>query len=80
MINTKLRILPSTTAAEPGLAVIFERLFFAWISGLAALMFLAALVLAAVGVISWMQLVYVYGGIVGVTLVLAGLLYLARRD
>jgi hypothetical protein len=78
-LTTKSRIGP-LSIMEPGLAVILERLFFAWISGIAALIFLGALLLAVVRVISWGQLLYVYGGVVAVTLALAGLLYVARRD
>jgi hypothetical protein len=76
-IKTRILIFPGT---ESVLAVILERLFFVWISGVAALTFIGALLLAVLGVIGWMQLFYVYGGVTVITLALAGLLYLARRD
>ena len=76
-IKTRILIFPGT---ESALAVILERLFFVWISGVAALTFFGALLLALLGVIGWMQLFYVYAGVTIITLVLAALLYLARRD
>jgi hypothetical protein len=76
-IKTRMLTFPGT---ESALAVILERLFFVWISGVAALTFIGALLLAILGVIGWMQLFYVYAGMTIITLVLAGLLYLARRD
>ncbi|HEY7646017.1 MAG TPA: hypothetical protein VH858_13335 [Hyphomicrobiales bacterium] len=76
-IKTRILTFPAT---ESALAVILERLFFVWISGVAALTFIGALLLAILGVIGWMQLIYVYAGVTIITLVLAGLLYLARRD
>jgi hypothetical protein len=76
-IKTRILIFPGT---ESALAVILERLFFVWISGVAALTFIGALLLTLLGVIGWMQLFYVYAGVTIITLVLAGLLYLARRD
>jgi hypothetical protein len=60
-------------------AVLLERLFLAWISAMAALGFLVSVVLAIVGLISLMQLAYVYAGISLITIVLAGALYGARR-
>jgi hypothetical protein len=76
-IKTRIIALPAT---ESALAGIVERLFFVWISGVAALIFIGALMLAAFGVIGWMQLFYVYAAVTVITLLLAGLLYLARRD
>jgi hypothetical protein len=78
-LTTKTRVLTSH-AADSALAAVLERLFFVWISGVAALTFLGALLLAVIGVIGWMQLLYVYSAVTGVTLILAGLLYLSRRD
>jgi hypothetical protein len=75
---TKSRILPLADI-EIGLASALERLFSAWIGAIAALIFLTALVLALFRIMSWMELFYVYAGISGITLLLAGLLYLSRR-
>ena len=57
------------------MAGIFERLLAVWISAFAAFIFLFALVLAVVHVISWTQVAYVYAIITGITLLLAGLCY-----
>ena len=63
-----------------GVSAAFERIFWAWISGVAALTFLSALVLAIFGVISWSHLLYVYAGIIVITLALASLIYWSRRE
>lgn len=60
--------------------LLIERLFFLWISALAAMVFLLALGLTLVQLISFMQLLYLYAGIMAVTLLLAGALYFARRN
>ncbi|MGB0086727.1 MAG: hypothetical protein WBP94_15320 [Rhodomicrobiaceae bacterium] len=78
-IATKSRILPLADI-ELGLAAALELVFSAWISAAAALTFLTALVLALFRIMSWTQLLYVYAGITGVTLLLAFLLYLSRRE
>ncbi len=78
-IETKSRILP-LAEIESSLSAIAERLFSAWISAVAALTFLTALVLAIFGVISWTQLLYVYAGITVVTLTLAALVYVSRDE
>jgi hypothetical protein len=70
--------LRSVSAMEAGLAGIFERLLAVWISGIAAFTFLGALFLAIIGVVSWMQVGYVYASITGITLLLAGLVYAAK--
>jgi hypothetical protein len=60
---------------------VFKQLFMAWISGVAALVFTGAMLLALVGLISWLSLGYVYIGITAFTLVLAGLVYFSQpRD
>ena len=79
LIATKSRMM-FLSATELGLAVIFERLFAVWISGVAALTFICALILALCQVIGWMHLLYIYAGISAVTLVLAGLVYVSKRD
>ncbi len=61
------------------LATLFERLFFVWITAFAAMTFWVALFLSVVQLISIAQLLYVYASITGITLLLAGLLYFARR-
>jgi hypothetical protein len=60
--------------------VVLERLFLAWISAVAALGFLVSVALTLVGLISLMQLAYVYTGISLITIVLAAALYGARRQ
>ena len=73
--------LASISAMEAGMAGIFERLLAVWISAFAAFIFLFALVLAVVHVISWAQVAYVYASITGITLLLAGLCYASKgRD
>lgn len=61
------------------MAEFFERLFTLWISAFAAFAFLVALILASFGIINWLSVAYVYGGVSLVTLVLATVLYLSRR-
>ena len=71
--------LASIPAMEVGMAGIFERLLAAWISAFAAFTFLLSLILAVIHVISWAQVAYVYAIITGITLLLAGLCYAAKR-
>ena len=77
--SLRARIYP-VQARKYDVALILERLFFAWIIAFAALVFLFSLVLAASQLITLMQLFYVYAGISVVTLALAAALYCARRD
>ncbi|WP_088347832.1 MULTISPECIES: hypothetical protein [Rhodomicrobium] len=76
--------MKSKPAWFPDLAVehnqVIERLMSAWISAIAALTFLTALVLAAVQIIEWRHVAYVYVSISFVTLALAVLVYVSRRD
>lgn len=62
------------------LAQFVERVFAAWISVAAAGVFLVALIMATFQIISFLQLFYVYAGITAITLLLAFLLYVARRN
>lgn len=59
---------------------VLERLMSAWISALAAIVFLCALFLAAVRVIDWLHLAYVYAAITAITIGLAGMVYVSRDD
>lgn len=73
--------LASIPAMEAGMAGIFERLFAVWISAFAAFTFILSLLLAVFHIISWAQVGYVYVGITGITLLLAGLCYASKsRD
>ena len=63
----------SALASMSAMAGIFERLLAVWVSAFAAFTFLLSLLLAVVHIISWAQVAYIYVGITGVTLVLAGL-------
>jgi uncharacterized membrane protein YuzA (DUF378 family) len=76
--SIRARTYPTPTISSQ-FAGVLERLFLAWITAIAALVFLFSLVLAVFQVISLMQLFYVYVGIAGITLALAGALYCARR-
>jgi hypothetical protein len=76
-IKSRLTLFPN---ADTDLASIFEIIFSLWISALAALVFLAALFLAIVDVISWTQLLYVYAGLTVFTLLLAALNYFSRSN
>jgi uncharacterized membrane protein len=67
-------------AKSPNLALLLERLFLAWISAVAALIFLFSIVLAAFGLMSLMQLFYTYVSISLITIALASALYCARRN
>lgn len=60
------------------MGAVFKQLFMAWISGIAALVFTGAMLLALVGLISWLSLGYVYIGITAFTLVLAALVYISQ--
>jgi hypothetical protein len=71
-------LLPSERSTEVRVASFFAKLFTLWISGIAALIFLGALTLAILHIISWTFLVYIYIGISVFTLVLATLVYLSR--
>jgi uncharacterized membrane protein len=77
-ISLRARVYPAK-ARTLNLAPLIERLFFAWISAVAALVFLFSIVLSAFGAISLMQLLYIYISINLVTVALAGALYFARR-
>lgn len=57
-----------------------EALFLAWIGAFASLTFLGSLILAAFQVLTLTDLAHIYGAITLVTLALAALLYLARRN
>jgi hypothetical protein len=67
-------------AKNPNLTLLLERLFLAWVTAVAALVFLFSIALAAFGLISLMQLFYIYVSISLVTIALATALYLARRN
>ncbi len=69
----------SVEATGSKLAIFLEGLFLAWISAFAAFFFLAALILAAFQIISLVQLFAVYAMITGLTILLAGALYLSRQ-
>jgi hypothetical protein len=77
--SLKARTHPVITI-ETRIANFCERLFFVWISAIAAMAFLAALFLTIIQLISLTQLFYVYAAMGAITLLLAGLLYLARRS
>jgi len=62
------------------MADIFERLFAVWISAIAALTFILALLLAVFHIISWAQVACVYASITGLTLLLAGLCYVSKTS
>jgi hypothetical protein len=62
------------------LALLVQHVFATWISFAAAGVFLAALTMAIFQLISVLQLFYVYAGITAITLLLAFLLYFARRN
>ncbi len=68
------------SGTESRLAAILERLFLAWIGGVAALAFFIGLALALSRMITVVQLFYVYGSITVITLGLAFLLFVARRN
>lgn len=57
-----------------------EALLRGWIAGGAAIVFLLALVLALLRVISLMQLFYIYASISATTILLGFLLYRTRRE
>ena len=59
---------------------VFERLLSAWISAVAAMVFFAALILAAVDAIEWLHVAYVYISITVVTLLLAALVYASKTS
>jgi hypothetical protein len=67
-------------ARNPNLTLLLERLFLAWVTAVAALIFLFSIALTAFGLISLMQLFYIYVSITLITLALAAALYCARRD
>lgn len=62
------------------IAAIFERILFAWIWAAAALTFLVAIILAVFDIITLWQLLYIYLAINVVTLLIALVVYLAKRD
>ncbi|NJM36277.1 MAG: hypothetical protein HC850_18070 [Rhodomicrobium sp.] len=76
-VRSRLTLFP---IADANLPAVFEVIFSLWISALAALVFLAALFLAIVNVISWTQLLYVYIGLTVFTLLLAALNYFSKTD
>jgi hypothetical protein len=76
--SLRARTYPTPTISTQ-FAGVLERLFLAWISAIAALVFLVSMLLAAFQVISLMQLFYIYVAIGGITLALAAALYCARR-
>lgn len=73
----------SSAAARPRASrptSIFKALLASWIGGLAALIFMTAVFLAIFCVIGWWHVAYIYAGIKGVTIFLAGLAYLLADD
>ena len=62
----------------PTIVAFAEALFFLWVGLFASLTLIASLVLAIIGVMSVMNLIYVYVGISVITVLLAVLLYYAR--
>ena len=78
-ISVKARSGP-LEATVSALGQFAERLFLAWIGFAAAGVFLISLFLVALQLISFWHLFYVYLGMSIITLVLAGMLYFARRD
>lgn len=74
----RARIQP-VKAKNPNIAMMLERLFFAWISALAALIFLVSMVLTAFGIVSLMQLFCIYAAITVITIALAAALFWARK-
>jgi len=69
---------PGTPTTRSKLSRIVEILFFTWISYLAALVFLSALLLAAFRLIRWIDLLFIYAGIAAITLVFSALLIVLR--
>ena len=78
LFSIKLRLSP-VEAVESRFSLFFERLFFLWISAVAALTFLFSILLAVFQIISLVQLLYVYAAITALTLLFAGLLYMSRQ-
>lgn len=74
-----VKIKNTTDTRDVNLSSFLEKIFFVWIGVFVGLIFLVSVFLAIFQAISFTQLVYVYFGLNGITLLISSLLYFSRQ-
>ncbi len=74
-----VKIKNTTDTRDVNLSSFLEKIFFVWIGIFVGLIFLVSVFLAIFQAISFTQLVYVYFGLNGITLLISSLLYFSRQ-
>ena len=74
-----VKIKNTIETRDVNLSTFLEKLFFVWIGVFVGLIFLVTVFLAIFQAISFTQLIYVYFGLNGITLLISSLLYFARQ-